>query len=222
MSREKSGVGVFLLAESRLLRELFARVLARRNDIRVVGAGTPSLQSLSEVIAANPDVLLCDSLGPALSIGELLLEVRRNLPAVSIVMFGMDADQEKFLTAVHQGVTGYVLKDASAADVAGAIRAVSNGESVCPPTLCRALFDHVAGSEAWRPGVQVRQNLGLTRREQQLVQLLSEGLTNKEIAATFNLAEQTVKNHVRRMLRKVGATDRLEAIERWRELGFWT
>jgi DNA-binding NarL/FixJ family response regulator len=83
-------------------------------------------------------------------------------------------------------------------------------------------FDHVAGSEAWRPGVQVRQNLGLTRREQQLVQLLSEGLTNKEIAATFNLAEQTVKNHVRRMLRKVGATDRLEAIERWRELGFWT
>jgi len=88
--------------------------------------------------------------------------------------------------------------------------------------LCRALFDHVAGSEAWRPGVQVRQNLGLTRREQQLVQLLSEGLTNKEIAATFNLAEQTVKNHVRRMLRKVGATDRLEAIERWRELGFWT
>ena len=61
MSREKSGVGVFLLAESRLLRELFARVLARRNDIRVVGAGTPSLQNLSEVIAANPDVLLCDS-----------------------------------------------------------------------------------------------------------------------------------------------------------------
>jgi len=109
MSREKSGVGVFLLAESRLLRELFARVLARKNDIRVVGAGTPSLQSLSEVIAADPDVLLCDSLGPALSTGELLLEVRRNLPAVSIVMFGMDADQEKFLTAVHHGVTGYVL-----------------------------------------------------------------------------------------------------------------
>ena len=54
------------------------------------------------------------------------------------------------------------------------------------------------------------------------MQLLSESLTNKEIAATFNLAEQTVKNHVRRMLRKVGATDRLQAIERWRELGFWT
>jgi DNA-binding NarL/FixJ family response regulator len=222
MSSDKSGVGVFLLAESRLLRDLFARVLARKNDIHVVGASTPSLESLSELVVANPDVVLCDSLGAVLSTGDLLLEVRRNLPAASIVMFGMDADRDKFLTAVHYGVTGYVLKDASAADVAGAIRAVCNGESVCPPALCRVLFDHVAGSETWRPGVQVRQNLGLTRREQQLVQLLSEGLTNKEIAATFNLAEQTVKNHVRRMLRKVGATDRLEAIERWRELGFWT
>ena len=75
MSSDKSGVGVFLLAESRLLRDLFARVLARRNDIRVVGAGTPLLQSLSEVIATNPDVVLCDSFGAALSTGELLLEV---------------------------------------------------------------------------------------------------------------------------------------------------
>src|SRR5579864_417378 len=222
MSSEQFGLGVFLLAESRLLRDLFARVLARKSDIRVVGVAAPPLQSLSAVIDANPDVVLCDSLATLVSTDELLSEVRRNLPSASIVMFGMDTDHEKFLTAVHHGVSGYVLKDATAADVAGAIRAVANGESVCPPTLCRALFDHVAGSEAWRPGVQVRQNLGLTRREQQLVQLLSEGLTNKEIAATFNLAEQTVKNHVRRMLRKVGATDRLEAIERWRELGFWT
>jgi two-component system, NarL family, response regulator DevR len=222
MSTEQSGLGVFLLAESRLLRDLFARVLARKGDIRVVGVGAPPLQNLSEVIAANPDVILCDSLTTVVSPDELLLEVRRNLPTVSIVMFGMDTDQEKFLAAVHYGVTGYVLKDASAADVACAIRAVANGESVCPPTLCRALFNHVASSRAWNPGAQVRQNLGLTRREQQLVQLVSEGFTNKEIATQLNLSEQTVKNHVRRMLRKVGATDRLQAIERCRELGFWT
>jgi two-component system, NarL family, response regulator DevR len=222
MGREQSGLGVFLLAESRLVRDLFARVVASKTDIHVVGAAPPSLQGLPEIIAANPDVMLCDSLATVLSTGELMLEVRRNLPAVSIVMFGMDADHEKFLTAIYHGVTGYVLKDASAADVASAIRAVAKGESVCPPTLCRVLFDHVASSQSWRPGAQVRQNLGLTRREQQLVQLVSEGLTNKEIASQLDLSEQTVKNHVRRMLRKVGAKHRLEAIERWRELGFWT
>jgi len=222
MSSEQFGLGVFLLAESRLLRDLFARVLARKSDIRVVGVAAPPLQSLSAVIDANPDVVLCDSLATLVSTDELLSEVRRNLPSASIVMFGMDTDHEKFLTAVHHGVSGYVLKDATAADVAGAIRAVANGESVCPPTLCRVLFDHVASSQAWHPGAQVRQNLGLTRREQQLVQLVSEGLTNKEIANQLSLSEQTVKNHIRRMLRKVGATDRLQAVERFRELGFWT
>jgi DNA-binding NarL/FixJ family response regulator len=167
-------------------------------------------------------VILCDSLAAALSSDGLLLDLRRNLPNVKILMFGMDCDPEKFLIAVHHGVTGYVLKDASAAEVAGAIRAVAQGESVCPPSLCRVLFDHVASSGAWQPGMQVRKNLGLTRREQQLVQLVSEGLTNKEIAARLYLSEQTVKNHLRRMLRKAGASDRLEAVEWWRAQGFWT
>jgi len=215
-------VGVFLLAESRLLLDVFARLLARKHDIQVVGAAPYSPQVVLRVTAANPDVVLCDSLATALSSEDVLLQLKRNLPNVKIIMFGMDSDAEKFLIAAYHGATGYVLKDASAAEVANAIRAVARGEAVCPPTLCRILFDHVAGSGAWQPGIQVRKNLGLTRREQQLVQLVSEGLTNKEIAARLYLSEQTVKNHVRRMLRKAGATDRLEAVERWRAQGFWT
>jgi two-component system, NarL family, response regulator DevR len=222
MPSQQSAVGVFLLAENRLFLEVFARLLARRNDLQVVGAAAVSPQVVVRVVAANPDVILCDSLTTALSSEDLLVELRRNLPNARILMLGMDSDPEKFLIAVHHGVTGYVLKDASSAEVGNAIRAVAHGEAVCPPTLCRALFDHVARSGAWQPGIQVRKNLGLTRREQQLVQLVSEGLTNKEIAARLYLSEQTVKNHVRRMLRKAGATDRLEAVERWRAQGFWT
>lgn len=222
MGIEQSTVDVFLLAENRLLRDLFARLLAGKNDIHVVGAAASSSQTVVEVVAANPDVVLCDSLATALSADGLLVELRRHVPNAKILMFGMDCDPEKFLIAVHHGVTGYVLKDASAAEVACAIRAVTHGESVCPPTLCRVLFDHIASSGAWQPGVQVRKNLGLTRREQQLVQLVSEGLTNKEIATRLYLSEQTVKNHLRRMLRKAGASDRLEAVEWWRAQGFWT
>jgi DNA-binding NarL/FixJ family response regulator len=222
MSGEQSAVDVFLLAENRLLRDVFARLLARKNDIHVAGVAAITAQILLDVVAADPDVILCDSLAAALSSDGLLLDLRRNLPNVKILMFGMDCDPEKFLIAVHHGVTGYVLKDASAAEVASAIRAVSQGESVCPPSLCRVLFDHVASSGAWQPGMQVRKNLGLTRREQQLVQLVSEGLTNKEIAARLYLSEQTVKNHLRRMLRKAGASYRLEAVEWWRAQGFWT
>jgi len=106
-----------------------------------------------------------------------------------------------------------VLKDASAMEVAAAVRSVANQEAVCPPSLCLALFERVANQNTHAASFVIRHNLGLTRREKQLVQMISHGLTNKEIASQLNLSEQTVKNHVHRMLRKVGATDRLGAVE---------
>jgi DNA-binding NarL/FixJ family response regulator len=120
---------------------------------------------------------------------------------------------------VRDGIAGYVLKDASAMEVAAAVRSVANGEAVCPPSLCLALFERVANQNAQPASFVIRHNLGLTRREQQLVQLISGGLTNKEIATQLNLSEQTVKNHVHRMLRKLGATDRLSAVELCRQPG---
>jgi two-component system, NarL family, response regulator DevR len=215
-------VAVFLLAENRLLLDVFARLLSQNPEISVVGATAKSEEVLFSILEANPDVILFDSLTAVLSRDDLLGELRHNLPNAKILMFGMDCDPEKFLIAIQRGVMGYVLKDASAIEVADAIRTVARGEAVCPRALCRALFDCVAQSGAWQPGIQVRKNLGLTRREQQLVQLVSEGLTNKEIAARLYLSEQTVKNHIQRMLRKAGASDRLEAVEKWRTLGFWT
>jgi DNA-binding NarL/FixJ family response regulator len=221
-SDEQSVVGVFLLTENRLLCDVLARLLARKSDLQVVGAAGYSEQTVFAVMAVNPDVVLCDSLADAISDAGMIPELRRNLSNLKVLMFGMDCDEEKFLIAVERGVSGYILKDASASEVAAAIRAVAGGNAVCPPKLCRALFNHVAGSRAWKPEAQVTKKLGLTRREQQLVQLISIGLTNKEIACRLSLSEQTVKNHLRRMFRKSGAADRLEAVEFWRTQGFWT
>jgi DNA-binding NarL/FixJ family response regulator len=110
-------------------------------------------------------------------------------------------------------VAGYILKDASAVELASAVRAVAEGQAVCPPNLCMALFEFVAEERPEQFSFRLGHDLGLTRREQQLVQMIDRGLTNKEIAAQLNLSEQTVKNHVHRMLRKLGASDRLAAAE---------
>jgi len=219
---EQSTVRVFLLAENRLLRDVFVRLLIRKSGLQVVGAAGSSEQVAFTATSANPDVILCDSLPEAISDNGTIRELRRSLPELKVLMFGMDCEEEKFLIAVQHGVAGYVLKDASASEVAAAIRAVASGDSVCPPKLCRVLFNYVSGTSAWKPGAQVTRKLGLTRREQQLVQLVSLGLTNKEIACRLFLSEQTVKNHLRRMFRKSGATGRLEAVEFWRAQGFWT
>jgi DNA-binding NarL/FixJ family response regulator len=212
MSDAVESVQVFILAENRLLREALTRILAKKNDIRVVGASAFSPDVVEQISSAAPDVLLSDSAAVALSDLRLVSEVRAAIPGLKVVMIGMDADREIFLRAVRDGIVGFVLKDASAMEVATAVRSVASNEAVCPPSLCLALFESVA-SRANPTSFVIRHNLGLTRREQQLVQMISHGLTNKEIASQLNLSEQTVKNHIHRMLRKLGATDRLGAVE---------
>ncbi|MGA8153332.1 MAG: response regulator transcription factor [Terriglobales bacterium] len=213
MSNVAGVVQVFILAENRLLREALTRILNKKNDIRVVGASAFVPEIVPQIAAASPDVLLSDSAAVALSDLRLVQEVRAVIPNLRVVMVGMEADRELFLRAVRDGIVGYVLKDASAAEVADAVRSVANDEAVCPPGLCRVLFEQISKPRVQSNHFVIKHNLGLTRREQQLVHMISRGLTNKEIASELNLSEQTVKNHVHRMLRKLGAGDRLAAVE---------
>ena len=206
-------IAVFILAENRLLREALTRVLSKKSDLQVVGACAFSPQVVEQIAEAAADVLVSDSSATAFSDIQLIREARAAVPGLKVVMVGMEDDREIFLQAVRDGVVGYVLKEASATEVATAVRAVANHEAACPPALCMALFEHVAAEQVRVLTFRLKHNLGLTRREQQLVQMIERGLTNKEIASQLNLSEQTVKNHVHRMLRKLGATDRLAAVE---------
>ena len=214
-------VQVFILAENRLLREALTRILNKKNDIRVVGASAFVPEIVPQIAAANPDVLLSDSAAVALSDLRLLPEVRAVIPSLRVVMVGMEADRDLFLRAVREGIVGYVLKDASAADVISGVRSVGQGHAVCPPQLCMSLFRAVTRQWTSLPSARIKIELGLTRRQQQLVPLIAQGFTNKEIASHLNISEQTVKNHIHRMLRRVGASDRLEVIDLTRTQGIF-
>ncbi len=211
MSTEVS-IPVFLLAENRLLREALARILGKKTDITVVGAATYSPSIAESIAAVSAQVLLFD---PGDSSSSLLFmqTVRETLPGLKVILIGMELNADVFLRAVREGIAGYLLKDATAADVAAAVRAVANDQAVCPPDLCHTLFDYVARQRRTSPSFFVKHQLGLTRREQQLVEMISRGSTNKEIAGELGLSEQTVKNHIHRVLRKLGVRDRLAAVE---------
>ena len=200
---------VFLLAENRLLREALIRILNTKSNIRVVGAAAYS-PTTHEIAAARPNVVLLDSIGLVFSETKLVSALHTAIPGVRVVMVDMEPDQGTFLRAVCAGVVGYVLKEASATEVVSAINAVAAGEAVCPPSLSMAMFQCVARH------YKSPQELGriLSRRERELMLLLREGLTNKQIAARLHLSEQTVKNHVHHILRKVGVQDRLAIVER--------
>lgn len=201
---------VFLLAENRLLREALVRLLAKKN-IRVVGANLYSPSVIDEIVRKKPAIVLLDSSG-LLPSASVISSLRSANPGIKVVMVDMDSDESTFLKAVREGVLGYVLKDASAAEVAATIRAVVLGEAVCPPVLSMSLFRFVSQQINAASSLAAKSDLGLSRREQQLVELLAERLTNKEIAVQLNLSEQTVKNHVHNILRKLGANDRVSVI----------
>jgi DNA-binding NarL/FixJ family response regulator len=209
---------VYLLAENRLFREALSRILNKKGDVRILEAAPLIGDSEARIAELKPDILLADASVFGSSAIEIVSNLRKVLPRLRIIMIGMDSDREMFLHAVREGAQGYVLKDASAAEVAAAVRAVINHESVCPPSMVSILFDSVAQSHAAFPTARVQRQLGFSRREQQLIHMISEGLTNKEIATRLGLSQQTVKNHVHRMLRKAGASDRLTIVERWHEI----
>lgn len=204
---------VFLVAGNRLLRESLAKLLNKRGDFNVCGVSPCLPDAATSVAVSNADVLILDSFTARFSDYALISEIVRQLPNIKVVLIDMDEDPESFLESVRAGAVGYMLKDASAAEVVSGIQAVTKGQAICPPQLCKHLFR--AFSRQWTvvPNARIKLELGLTRRQQQLVPLIAQGLTNKEIASHLRISEQTVKNHVHDIMRRVGANDRLQVID---------
>lgn len=204
---------IFLVAGNRLLRESLAKLLNKRGDFTVCGVSPCLPETASTVAESNADVLILDSFSARSSDCALISEITRRVPNVKVVLIDMDDDAESFLECVRAGAVGYILKDASATEVVSGIQAVIQGQAICPPQLCRQLFR--AFSRQWTtvPNARIKIELGLTRRQQQLVPLIAQGLTNKEIALHLTISEQTVKNHIHDIMKRVGANDRLQVIE---------
>lgn len=201
-------IRVSIYFHNRLLRDSIARILGKRTDFEVVAAlpCEPGLPNKTESHGA--DVLLLDSIEYLPDSSKAAHGVFSGTSPRSVLL-AMEDDPSHFLRAVRKGAWGYVLQDASAADVIAAIRIVAEGQALCPPQYIRALFEYIATQTDEIPNGRRRARWGLTRREQQLIPLIERGLGNKEIAAHFHLSEQTVKNHVHRILRKTGVSDRL-------------
>jgi DNA-binding NarL/FixJ family response regulator len=210
---------IFLVAGNRLLRETLAKLLMKRGDFRLSGV-SPYVPGIARSIGdSGTDVLILDSVTARLSDCVFVPEILGQFPDIKVVLIDMDDDPEIFLDCVRAGAVGYFLEDASAAEVVSGVLAVANGRAICPPQLSLTLFRAFSKQWAALPNARIKLELGLTRRQQQLIPLIAQGLTNKEIAGQLNLSEGTIKNHIHEILRRVGANDRLEVVDMTRLWG---
>lgn len=211
---------IYIAAENRLLQEVLARMLAKRGDIEViVGNGTGAFHA-EELLPAKVTILLLASRGKLSEDLILIRKVRTTTPEAKILLLGMTRDETEFLQSVRAGVSGYLLRDASAEEVLEAVKTLQHGDVYCPNALCAVLFQYFEKEATTFPSARVHQVLGLTRREQQLIPFISQGMTNKEMANHFCLSEQTIKNHLYRMKHKIGADNRLGIVQVCRAQGF--
>jgi DNA-binding NarL/FixJ family response regulator len=213
-------IRVFVAAENRLLREALSRVLTKNTSIEVIATDSAVPFHTDALLDAHPDILLLSSRGSLTEDLSAIQQVRAAAPSVRILLIGMAKDEREFLQCVRAGISGYLLRDASAGDVLQGVQAVHAGEAVCPGALCAVLFRYFESDATGLPCTSRKRRLGLSRRELQLMPLIAQGLTNKEIANHFSLSEQTVKNHLYRMKHKIGAEDRLEMVQLYRTQGF--
>jgi len=207
---------LFLVIENRMLREAMTALFRQKSCFSVNSSIRYSQTAYHTAATSQWDILLADQASAATFPKNFIGDLLRLTPDRKAILFGMEDDAEVFLQAVRSGVSGYLLGETSAEDTVVAVRRVSAGEAVCPPTLCQQLFQFVARTS--REGSMVLNQrlcvkLGLTPRQQQLAALLARGFTNKEIAESLHLSEFTVKNHVHRIMRQLKAQSRYAAVQ---------
>ena len=212
---------VFLATENRLLRDTLARLLRKQSGISIAGVAANTDGFSAQVVESACDVVLTD-FSPDSSNSPLLGNLHQENSQLKIILIGMADNPEIFMKAIHLGARGYVLKDASALEIVTAIRRVARGEAFCPPNLCMVLIEQIWKEQRSKldSAHSPTPNCGrLTHRQVQLMTLVADGLSNKEIASSLNLSQFTVKNHLRRVMRQVEATSRYDAVELIRASG---
>jgi DNA-binding NarL/FixJ family response regulator len=212
-------VRVLLVDDQALFREALATLLEVRPEIEVVGEAANGAEALDRVAGLRPDVVLMDLHMPVLDGIAATRRLRVERPEVRVLALTTFDDDEDVFAALRAGAVGYLLKDVSADRLVEALLAAARGESVLQPSVAArvvARFAELSDDAPPRPQPLV---VPLSDRELEVLRLLADGGSNREIAAALFLAEGTVKNHVTNVLAKLGARDRTQAALRGRALG---
>ncbi|WP_410643241.1 response regulator [Amycolatopsis sp. lyj-346] len=204
-------VRVLVVDDQRLVREGIASLLAIQPGISVVGTAATGREAIERTLDLGPDVVLMDVRMPEMDGVDAVAVLRRRAPDCRVVMLTTFDDEEYVVQALRAGAAGYLLKDLPAAELAESVRLAHAGVTQLDRTAAR----HVAAALSAHPAAPD----ALTSRETEVLRLVATGATNREIASRLFLSEGTVKNHVSRILGRLGLRDRTQAAVYARDRG---
>jgi DNA-binding NarL/FixJ family response regulator len=199
-------IGVFVLDDQEIVRRGVRGLLEAEPDIRVIGEAGTAAAALAQIPALRPDVAVLDVRLPDGDGVSVCREIRSRAPEVACLMLTAFGDDQALLDAIMAGAAGYVLKQIRGSDLVGAVRTVASGRSLLAPRAASQLMTRLQDTSG-EHGPVTR----LTRQERDVLELIGEGLTNREIGERLLIAEKTVKNYVSTTFRKLGLEQRTAA-----------
>jgi DNA-binding NarL/FixJ family response regulator len=201
-----AAVRVFILDDHEIVRNGLRQTLERHEDIEVVGEAGLAAEALRRIPALKPNVAILDGRLPDGSGIDVCREIRADFPEIACLILTSYDDDDALFSAIMAGAAGYVLKEIRGNDLVGAIRTVAGGQSLLSPSVTRRVLSRLREGPPEDPVLAA-----LNPREREVLGLIAEGLTNRQIAGRVHLSEKTVKNYVSSILDKLGLTSRTQA-----------
>ncbi|AMW08618.1 DNA-binding response regulator [Streptomyces qaidamensis] len=207
---EEHPIRVFLLDDHEVVRRGLTDLLNAESDISVVGDAENDEHALARGSALRPDVAVLDVRLPDGDGITVCRELRSRMPELACLMLTSFDDEEALLDAIMAGAAGYVLKQIRGSDLVSAVRTVATGQSMLDPETTGRLMRSLRADPCEEPAVSP-ELASLSPREREILALIGDGLTNREIGKKLYLSERTVKNHISRLLAKLGVQRRVQA-----------
>lgn len=213
-------IRIVLIEDNRLLRDGICAMLKKEADINVVAAFDDSDFVLEKISELKPNLVLLDLGLPNQDSLELVKSLSDKHQDVKVVVMDLVPIQDDIKRFVEAGVSGFILKDATIAEFTKTLRVVAGGEKVLPPILAGSLFSQIVDSAVNELGpLKAIQSVKMTKRESEIVELIAEGMSNKQIAYNLNISIYTVKSHVHNILEKMSLNTRVQIAIHTRSLG---
>ncbi len=196
-----------LADDHRMLREGLRRSMTDQG-FDIVGEARDGDEAIRLAEELEPDVILMDVTMPEVDGIEATRQIKIDMPDVKIVMLTMHADQEVLAAAIRAGASGYLVKDCSTDEIANAVRMAFSGETALSPQLAASMLDEVRKLD--QPADE--EDRVITKREEEVLQLIADGLSTPEVAERLFISQKTVKNHLASIYQKLDARDRTQAV----------
>src|SRR3954469_9330580 len=197
-----------LADDHRMLREGLRRSMSDQG-FDVVGEARDGDEAIRLAEELQPEVILMDVTMPEVDGVEATRQIRQQFPDIRIVMLTMHADQEVLASAIRAGASGYLVKDCSTEEIASAARMGARGETALSPQLAASMLNEV---RKWDKAAAAEEERVVTKREEEVLQLIADGCSTPEVAAKLYISQKTVKNHLASIYQKLDARDRTQAV----------